>query len=67
MLSRSLRKLTAAAKGYLNQLSALKTKITDPDEIAAVERVADNANQIIAVGDKLPAAAPEDDKKKKKP
>jgi hypothetical protein len=67
MLSRSLRKLTAAAKGYMNQLAALKSKTTDPDEVAAIERVADNANQIIEVGEKLPAAAPEDDKKKKKP
>ncbi len=67
MISRSLRKLTAAANGYLNQLSALKSRITDPDEIAALERVADNANQIIEAGGKLPAAPVEDPKKKKKP
>ena len=67
LISRSLRKLTAAANGYLNQLNALKTKITDGDEIAALERVADNANLIIEAGGKLPAAAAEDPKKKKKP
>ena len=66
MISRSLRKLTAAANGYLTQLNTLKAKITEPDEIAALERVADNANQIIEAGGKLPAAA-EDPKKKKKP
>lgn len=67
LISRSLRKLTKAANGYLAQLNAMKAKITDPDEIAAVERVFENANQIIAAGKDLPAAPPEEDKKKKKP
>jgi hypothetical protein len=67
LISRSLRRLTAAANGYINQLTALKGKLTTPDEIAALERVADDANQIIEVGNKLPPPAPEDDKKKKKP
>ena len=67
LISRSLRKLTAAANGYLNQLNAMKSKITDPEEIAAFERVADNANQISQAGGKLPAALPEENKKKKKP
>lgn len=67
LISRSLRKLTAAANGYLNQLNALKSKITDTDEVAVLERVADNANQIIEAGGKLPAASAEDPKKKKKP
>jgi hypothetical protein len=67
LIPRSLRKLTSAANGYLTQLTTLKNKATDPDEVAAIERVADNANQIIEVGTKLPASAPETDKKKKKP
>ncbi len=68
LISRSLRKLTAAAKGYLNQLAALKSKATDPDEVAAIERVADNANQVIEAGSKTPApSSAEEDKKKKKP
>jgi hypothetical protein len=67
LISRSLRKLTAAASGYLNQLNTLKTKTTDADEAAAIERVADNANQILEAGGKLPAASAEDGKKKKKP
>jgi len=67
LISRSLRKLTAAASAYLNQLNTLKTKVTDADEAAAIERVADNANQILEAGGKLPAASAEDPKKKKKP
>jgi len=67
MISRSLRKLTAAANGYLGQLEQLKKKATDTDEVAAIERVADNANQIIEAGGKLRAPAADDDKKKKKP
>jgi hypothetical protein len=68
LVPRALRKLTTAANGYLNQIAALRSKTNDPDEIAAMERVADNANQIIEAGSKLgPAPPPEDNKKKKKP
>lgn len=67
LLSRALRKLTASTRGYVTQLVALRDRTKDPDEIAALERVADNAKQIIDVGDKLPAPAPEPDQKKKKP
>ena len=67
LLSRSLRKLTAAAKGYQTQLAALGSQSKDPDEIAAIERAADSINQILEVGNKLPAPAPEEGKKKKKP
>jgi hypothetical protein len=67
LIPRSLRKLTSAANGYLTQLGTLKNQAKDPDEVAAIERVADNANQIIQVGAKLPPPAPETDKKKKKP
>jgi hypothetical protein len=67
MISRSLRKLTSAVNGYLVQLNALKARVTDHDEIAAIEHVGDQANQIIAAGKNLPAAPPEEEKKKKKP
>jgi hypothetical protein len=67
LISRSLRKLTSNANGYLVQLAALRSKTKDPDEEAAIEHVADNANQIIEVGNKLPPPTPESDKKKKKP
>jgi len=66
MISRSLRKLNTAANGYLAQLNAMKAKITDPDEVAALERVADNANQIIDAAKNLPAGAAESEKEKKK-
>jgi len=67
LISRSLRKLTTSANGYLNQLAALRNKTKDPDEASAIEHVADNANQIIEVGNKLPPPTPESGKKKKKP
>ncbi len=67
LLSRSLRKLTAATNGYLNQLNPLRNQARDPDELAAIVRIQDYANQIIEVGNKLPSPAPESDKKKKKP
>lgn len=65
LVSRALRKLTAAANGYLNRVAALRTKTNDPDEIAAMEHVVDNANEIIEAGRKLGPAATEDPKKKK--
>ena len=67
LISRSLRKLTAAANGYSNQLAAIRSQVKDPDEVAAIERVADNVNQILDAGNKLPAPAPDENKKKKKP
>ena len=66
MISRSLRKLSAAANGYITNLSALRSQTNDDDELAAIERALENASQIIEVGGKLPPPPP-DDKKKKKP
>ena len=65
MISRALRKLTTAANRYMTQLAALQNQTKDVDEQAALERVADNANQIIEVGAKLPQPTAESDKKKK--
>lgn len=67
LISRSLRKLTASTGGYLKQLAVLKNQTKDADEAAAIDRVADNANQILEVGNKLPPPTPDADKKKKKP
>jgi len=72
LLSRSLRKLSTAANGYLNQLNSFKTKVTDPDEVAAIERVADEVREITEASGHLATGAPEadkdgKDKKKKKP
>jgi hypothetical protein len=67
LISRSLRKLTSTAQGYLTQLAALQKQTKDPDELDAIERVATQANEIIDVGSKLPPPVAEPDKKKKKP
>jgi hypothetical protein len=66
LISRSLRKLTAATNGYITNLKALGTQTNDDDELAAIERALENASQIIEVGGKLPPPPP-DEKKKKKP
>lgn len=63
LISRALRKLTAAANGYAAQLTALQSQTQDADELAAIERALDNAGQIIEVGSKVPP--PSTDKKKK--
>ncbi len=67
LISRALRKLTASSAKYLAQLTTLREQAKDPDEAAAIDRVADNAKQIIEVGGKLPPPPPETEKKKKKP
>jgi hypothetical protein len=63
LISRALRRLTAAATGYATQLTEMSKQTKDNDELSAIERALDNANDIIEVGSKLPAAPP--DKKKK--
>lgn len=65
LISRSLRRLTAASNGYVVNLNTLKNQMKDDDELAAIERALDNAAQIIEVGGKLPAPSTEDKKKKK--
>jgi len=72
LLSRSLRKLSTAANGYLNQLNSIKTKVTDPDGVAAIERVGDEVKEIMDASGHLASGALETDdkgkdKKKKKP
>jgi hypothetical protein len=69
LVSRALRKLTNAANGYVQQLNSLKTKTTDADELAALERINDEAKEIIEASGHLPSGAVEDelpDKKSKK-
>jgi hypothetical protein len=72
LVSRALRKLTNAANGYVQQLSSLKTKTTDPDELAALEHINDEAKEIIEASGHLPSGAVENEQadkkgKKKKP
>src|SRR2546430_1081262 len=61
LLSRALRKLSTAANGYLSQLNSLKTKVTDPDEVAAVERVGDEVKEIMDASGHLATGAPDED------
>ena len=72
LLSRALKKLNAAANNYVGQLNSLKAKTTDADEVAALERINDEAQEIIQASGHLPSGASEDavddkGKKKKKP
>ncbi|HKP38973.1 MAG TPA: hypothetical protein VJT71_19095 [Pyrinomonadaceae bacterium] len=64
LISRSLRRLTAAANGYATNLNAMQSQSKDEDELAAISRALDNVAQIIEVGRNLPAS---EDKKKNKP
>lgn len=64
LISRSLRKLTAASNGYVAKLTALRNETKVDAELAAIEHALDNASQIIEVGNKLPAPLPPDKKKK---
>lgn len=69
LLSRALRKLNAAASNYVTQLNSWKAKTTNPDEVAALERINDEAQEIIQASGHLPAGAADaeaDDKGKKK-
>jgi len=72
LVTRALRKLNNAANSYTQQLNSLKTKTTDANEIAAIERVYDEAKEIIDASGHLASGAVEDEPpgkkdKKKKP
>ena len=66
LISRALRKLTAATNGYVTQVKTIASQTKDNDELSAIERVLQNAEQIIEVGNQLPPPAA-DKKKKDKP
>jgi hypothetical protein len=63
LISRALRKLTAATNGYVTQVKSMASQTQDADELSAIERFLQNAEQIIEVGNQLPP--PSTDKKKK--
>lgn len=67
LISRSLRKLTSAANGYVANLNTLRSQTKDDDEMAAIDRALNDAAQIIEVGGKLPDPPPDEKKKKKNP
>ena len=64
LISRSLRRLTAAAAGYATQLTAMSKLTKDNDELYAIEHALDNANDIVEAGSKLPPPATTDKKSK---
>jgi hypothetical protein len=64
LISRSLRRLTTAATGYVTQLTAMSKQTKDNDELYAIEQALDNANDIIEAGSKLPPPAATDKKSK---
>ena len=64
LISRSLRKLTTAATGYVTQLTAMSKQTKDNDELYAIEQALDNANDIIEAGSKLPPPTATDKKSK---
>lgn len=66
LISRALRKLTAATNGYVTQVRSMASQTKDDDELSAIERVLQHAEQIIEVGNQLPPP-PTDKKKKDKP
>ena len=63
LISRSLRRLATAATGYATQLAAMSKQTKDNDELYAIERALDNANDVIEASSKLPP--PTTDKKSK--
>lgn len=65
LISRALRKLTAAANAYVTQVKALASQTKDADELSAIERVLQHAEQIIEVGSQLPAPATDKQKRNK--
>ena len=64
LIPKALRKLSAAATGFLAQLSALNPQAKDEDERAAIAQAMENAQSIVDAGNKLP---PPSTKKKDKP
>lgn len=64
LISRSLRKLTAASNGYIARLTAMRNETKVDAELSAIEHALENAAQIIEVGNKLPAPLPTEKKKK---
>ena len=63
LIHRALRKLTAATNGYVTQVKTIAGQTKDADELSAIDRVLQQAEQIIEAGNQLPP--PSADKKKK--
>lgn len=62
LIPKALRKLSAAAAGFISQLNAFSAQAKDEDERAAITQALENAQAIVDAGNKLP---PPSTKKKK--
>ena len=68
LIGKALHKLAAATKGFAGQMVKLRDQAKKEGELAAIERTAELAQQIIDASSKAPALPSEDSgQKKKKP
>jgi len=59
LIRKALRKLAAASNGFLAQLTAMRGQVSDADERDALERAAENVQQILEGASKLPPSSTE--------
>ncbi len=64
LISKSLRRLGAAANTFLPQINAMRAQSTNQVEISALERALEDLQQITAAANKLPPPTEKKDKKK---
>jgi len=67
LIPKALRKLSAAATGFLAQLSALHGQAKDEGERAAIGQAVENAQSIVDAANKLPAATKKEKEKTPEP
>ena len=63
LIPKALRKLSAAATGFLPQLNALGAQTKDQEERAAIDQSIENAQSIIEAANRLPPPANKKEKK----
>jgi hypothetical protein len=66
LIGPSVRRLAAAAKLFAPQLEAMRSNAKDADELAAIQRALESAQEILDASKSVPAPV-EDPNKKKKP
>lgn len=65
LVSKSLRKLAAAANNLLPQITAMRAAARDGEELSALEEALDHLQQITEAAKRLPAPTEKKDKNKK--
>jgi hypothetical protein len=60
LIGKSVRKLSTASKGFLNQMAAMRAQVKNEEELAALEHAAENAQEIIAAAGRLSTSADSD-------